>query len=321
MNTLGADVLRLWVAAADYRGEMSVSDEILKRVSDAYRRIRNTARFLLGNLDGFQPVDMLAPSELLPLDRWAVDRAAQVQAAVEQAYDDYLFLQIYQKVHHFCAFDMGAFYLDIIKDRLYTTRPDSLPRRSAQTAMYHVLEALVRWIAPVLSFTAEEIHERVPGQRSDSIFFETWYDGLFELNRPEAERARWQRIVEVREAVSKSIEQVRRSGRAGSSLAVEVDLWLEGDSKDAVDWLGDELRFVLITSDARVQPLQAAPDDAERVQLGDGEMALRVTPTEHAKCIRCWHYLPDVGVNPEHPEICGRCVTNVSGAGEVRRVA
>jgi isoleucyl-tRNA synthetase len=321
MNTLGADVLRLWVAAADYRGEMSVSDEILKRVSDAYRRIRNTARFLLGNLDGFQPADMLAPSELLPLDRWAVDRAAQVQAGVEQAYDDYLFLQIYQTVHHFCAFDMGAFYLDIIKDRLYTTRADSLPRRSAQTAMYHVLEALVRWIAPVLSFTAEEIHERVPGQRSDSILFETWYDGLFELDRPEAERARWQRIVEVRDAVSKSIEQVRRSGQAGSSLAVEVDLWLEGDSKDAVDWLGDELRFVLITSDARVQPLAAAPGDAERVQLGDGEMALRVTPTEHAKCIRCWHYLPDVGVHPEHPEICGRCVTNVSGAGEVRRVA
>jgi len=175
MNTLGADVMRLWVAAADYRGEMSVSDEILKRVSDAYRRIRNTIRFLLGNLDGFTPDQVLDPQDMLLLDRWAVDRALQLQEQVKQAYDDYQFLNIYQKVHHFCAVDMGAFYLDILKDRLYTMAYDSLARRSAQTAMYHVLEAMVRWIAPVLSFTAEEIHQHVPGERSSSIFFETWY--------------------------------------------------------------------------------------------------------------------------------------------------
>jgi len=321
MNTLGADILRLWVAAADYRGEMSVSDEILKRVADAYRRIRNTARFLLGNLDGFHPDHIVAADELLPLDRWAVDCAAQLQADVEQAYADYQFLQVYQKVHHFCAFHMGAFYLDIIKDRLYTTASDSLPRRSAQAAMYHILEALVRWIAPVLSFTAEEIHAFVPGQRSDSIFLETWYRGLFPLAGGAQERSRWQRIIEVREAVSKSVEQVRRAGKAGSSLAVEVDLWLDGELKQAIDWLGDELRFVLITSEARVHELAAAPEDAEKMRLESGEIALVVIPSRNGKCVRCWHYREDVGAYPEHPEICGRCVENVSGAGETRRVA
>jgi len=321
MNTLGADVLRLWVAAADYRGEMSVSDEILKRVSDAYRRIRNTARFLLGNLDGFRLGDALAPADLLPLDRWAVDRAAQLQEQVRQVYDEYLFLQIYQKVHHFCAVDMGAFYLDVLKDRLYTTGRDSHPRRSAQTAMYHVLEAMVRWIAPVLSFTAEEIHQHVPGERSASIFLETWYDGLFELEDAAAQRLRWQRVMKVREEVSKSIEAVRREGRAGSSLAVEVHLWLDGPLGEAIDSLGDELRFVLLTSDARAGRLADAPADAERIRLDEGEVALRVTPSEHAKCVRCWHYRADIGSDPQHPELCGRCVENVTGAGEVRRIA
>jgi isoleucyl-tRNA synthetase len=321
MNTLGADVMRLWVAAADYRGEMSVSDEILKRVADAYRRIRNTARFLLGNLDGFTPAQALDPNDLLPLDRWAVDRAVQLQEQVKQAYDGYQFLQIYQRVHHFCAVDMGAFYLDIIKDRLYTTGYDSQARRSAQTAMYHVLEAMVRWIAPVLSFTAEEIHQHVPGERSESVFFETWYEGLFELDNAQEQRERWQRVIQVRDEVSKSIELVRREGQAGSSLAVEVDLWLDGPLREAVDWLGDELRFVLLTSQARVGEPGLAPGDAERIKLDDGEMALKVTPSAHEKCVRCWHYREDVGSHPEHPEICGRCVDNVDGEGETRRVA
>jgi len=321
MNSLGADVMRLWVAAADYRGEMSVSDEILKRVSDAYRRIRNTARFLLGNLDGFTPDQVLEPAEMLPLDRWAVDAAAQLQQQVERAYDDYQFLQVYQKVHNFCAFEMGAFYLDILKDRLYTTGYDSLPRKSAQTAMYHVLEALTRWIAPVLSFTAEEIHQYVPGERSDSIFLETWYEGLFEMENAADERVRWRRIMQVRDEVSKSIEVVRRDGKAGSSLAVEVDLWLSGALREAVDYLGDELRFVLLTSEARVHDLEAAPENAERSSLEEGELALLVSPSRHEKCVRCWHYRKDVGADPEHPEICGRCVQNVSGGGETRRVA
>jgi len=321
MNTLGADVMRLWVAAADYRGEMTVSDEILKRVADAYRRIRNTARFLLGNLDGFRPDQALEPADLLPLDRWAVDRAAQLQEQAKQAYDDYQFLQIYQKVHHFCAVDMGAFYLDILKDRLYTTGRHSKPRLSAQTAMYHVLEAMVRWIAPVLSFTAEEIHQHVPGKRSASIFFETWYEGLFELDNGAEERTRWQRVMKVREEVSKSIEIVRREGKAGSSLAVEVDLWLDGPLREAIDSLGDELRFVLLTSEARVAGLDEAPDGVQKVKLEEGEVALRVSPSRHEKCVRCWHYRADVGSDPRHPEICGRCVDNVDGGGETRRIA
>jgi isoleucyl-tRNA synthetase len=321
MNTLGADVMRLWVAAADYRGEMSVSDEILKRVADAYRRIRNTARFLLGNLDGFTPEQALAPVELLPLDRWAVDRAAQLQEQVKQAYDDYQFLQIYQKVHHFCAVDMGAFYLDILKDRLYTTGRDSLPRLSAQTAMYHVLEAMVRWVAPVLSFTAEEIHQHMPGERGTSIFFETWYEGLFEMDNAEAERVRWQRVMKVREEVSKAIEIVRRDGKAGSSLAVEVDLWLDDPLRQAIDSLRDEVRFVMLTSEARVAGMEQAPEQAQRVRLDEGEIALLVSPSEHDKCVRCWHYRADVGSDPRHPELCSRCVENVDGAGETRRVA
>jgi len=313
--------MRLWVAAADYRGEMSVSDEILKRVADAYRRIRNTARFLLGNLDGFTPEQALAPTELLPLDRWAVDRAAQIQQQVQQAYDEYQFLHIYQKVHHFCAVDMGAFYLDILKDRLYTTGRHSLPRLSAQTAMFHVLEAMVRWVAPILSFTAEEIHQHVPGERGTSIFFETWYEGLFELDNAAADRVRWQRIMKVREEVSKSIETVRREGKAGSSLAVEVKLWLDGSLREAIESLGDELRFVLLTSEAQVADLGEAPGEVQRIKLDEGEIALRVTPSSHEKCVRCWHYRADVGSHPQHPELCGRCVENIDGPGETRRIA
>jgi isoleucyl-tRNA synthetase len=321
MNTLGADVMRLWVAAADYRGEMTVSDEILKRVADAYRRIRNTARFFLGNLDGFTPEQALAPLDLLPLDRWAVDRAAQIQEQVQQAYDDYQFLQVYQKVHHFCAFDMGAFYLDILKDRLYTTDYDSEARKSAQTAMYHVLEAMVRWIAPVLSFTAEEIHQHIPGERSGSIFFETWYEGLFELDDAESERQRWKQIIRVRDEVSKSIEAARQEGKAGSSLAFEAELWLDGQYLEATEWLGDELRFVLLTSEAHAGDFAMAPKTAENMQLEGGKLAVVVTPSEHEKCVRCWHYRADVGSNDDHPELCGRCVENVAGEGETRRFA
>jgi isoleucyl-tRNA synthetase len=203
---------------------------------------------------------------------------------------------------------------------------DSPARRSAQTAMYHVVEAMVRWIAPVLSFTAEEIHQHVPGERSSSIFFETWYEGLFELDHEEsgdaeAGRQRWQQIISVRDAVSKSIESVRQDGRAGSSLAVEVDLWLDGEIRDAIDWLGDELRFVLLTSEASSGDFSAAPADAENIQLEGGRLALVVTPSEHEKCVRCWHYRADVGSHRDHPELCGRCVGNVSGKGETRRIA
>ena len=180
---------------------------------------------------------------------------------------------------------------------------------------------MVRWVAPVLSFTAEEIHQHVPGERGASIFFETWYEGLFELDNAEPERRRWQRVMGVREEVSKAIESVRRDGRAGSSLAVEVELWLDGALREAIDSLGDELRFVLLTSEARTDSLDKAPAGVQRARLEEGEIALRVTPSAHEKCVRCWHYRADVGSNPQHPELCGRCVANIEGPGETRRIA
>jgi isoleucyl-tRNA synthetase len=320
MNSLGADVLRLWVAAADYRQEMTVSDEILRRVSDAYRKIRNTVRFLLGNLDGFEPGMCLDPDDMLPLDRWAVDRAALLQDDIQRAYEDYEFLKVYQKVHQFCVLDMSAFYLDILKDRLYTTGRDSAIRRSAQTAMYHIAESLVRWIAPVLSFTAEEIWHELPGSREQSVFMATWYEGLFQLDSDE-QRDRWRAVIEVREAVSKHIEELRVAGQVGSSLASKAEVWADGACKDALDWLGEELRFVLLTSEAVAGGLDEAPGELQILRLGGGQVAVRVTPSTDAKCVRCWHQRPDVGASAEHPELCGRCIGNVEGPGETRRIA
>ncbi|MDX1554819.1 MAG: isoleucine--tRNA ligase [Xanthomonadales bacterium] len=328
MNTLGADVLRLWVAAADYRGEMSVSDEILGRVADAYRRIRNTARFLLGNLDGFSPAAALPPADMLPLERWAVDLAFRVGKEVEKAFEEFQFLSVYQRVHHFCAVDMGAFYLDIIKDRLYTTGRESRPRLSAQTAMYHILQAMVRWIAPILTFTAEEIWKQVPGSDgaagdagADTVLLQTWYPDLFELDDAESQRARWSRLMAVRQEVSREIESLRKAGEVGSSLAAEVELWTDDRLLEDLQSLGDELRFVLITSAAEVGSLADAPADTSRIKLDSGVVALRVQPSPHGKCVRCWHYREDVGSNPRHPEICSRCVSNVEGPGEVRQFA
>lgn len=319
MNRLGADILRLWVAAADYRQEMTVSDEILNRVADAYRRIRNTARFLLGNLDGFEPKDVLDADALLPLDRWAVDRAHALQAEISEAYDDYAFFRIYQKVHHFCVVDMGAFYLDVIKDRLYTTGRDSVPRRSAQTAMFHILEALTRWIAPVLSFTAEEIWPQIPGEREESVFMATAYEGLFALD-DDGQRSAWQTIMTLREAVSRAIEALRQEGAVGSSLGSVVEIYADGPAGEALTWLGDELRFVLISSEATSGALAEAPADAARVATEVGEIALKVTASAEAKCVRCWHQRADVGSSETHPELCGRCIDNIEGPGEVRRI-
>ena len=320
MNTLGADVLRLWVAAADYRQEMSVSDEILGRVSDAYRKIRNTVRFLLGNLDGFEPESCLPAEDMLPLDRWAVDRAAGVQHEVMRAFSEYEFLKVYQAVHQFCVLDMSAFYLDILKDRLYTTGRDSAARRSAQTAMYHLTEALSRWIAPVLSYTAEEIWKEIPGARPDSVFMSTWYEGLFHLQDDE-ERKRWRVIRDVREAVAKSIETLRAAGTVGSSLGSEAEIWAEEGVAEALTWLGDELRFVLLTSEAKLNPLGEMHQDANRVTTPSGEIAVRVTACSNEKCVRCWHQRPDVGDSQAHPELCGRCIINIEGPGETRRIA
>ncbi len=321
MRTLGADIIRLWVAATDYRAEMGVSDEILKRTADAYRRIRNTARFLLANLNGFDPAHhQVAPSAMIELDRWAVDRAFQLQEEILKAYRDYQFHLIYQKIHNFCVVDLGGFYLDVIKDRQYTTQADSLPRRSCQTAMYHILEALVRWLAPILSFTADEIWRYIPGERPPSVLLTGWYQGLSALDTGDPfDRAFWEQVSALRAVVGKGLEQLRGEGRIGSSLDAEVDLYCDDPLLPCLAGLGDELRFVLITSAARIHAETEAPAEATESEMPG--LRLSVRPSEHPKCVRCWHHREDVGQHPGHPELCGRCVENLEGAGEARRFA
>ncbi len=320
IKTLGADIIRLWVAATDYKGEISVSDEILKRISDGYRRLRNTARFLLANLNGFDPAtDSIAPENMLALDRWAMAQALQVQQAIIKDYENYQFHLVYQKIHSFCTTDMSSFYLDVIKDRQYTCKDNSLARRSAQTALFHIVEALVRWLAPILSFTAEDIWQQIPGERSQSILLETWYEGLLPIDKPacqyEISSDLWIKIFALREAVNQELETLRTAETIGSSLAAEVDIYCDDILFTQLDTLEDELRFIFITSYARLNPIDKKPDTANEY---DG-FWLQVRPSEHAKCVRCWHHREDVGSNnAEHPELCGRCVENITGAGEKR---
>ena len=321
INSLGADVLRLWVSANDYTGEMTVSDEILKRAADVYRRLRNTARYLLSNLDGFDPLtDCVAFDDMLPLDRWAIEKTQQTQQEVLKNYDDYQFLQVHQKIHHFCSVDMGSFYLDVIKDRQYTLQEKSLARRSSQTAMFHIAEAFVRWIAPILSYTAEEIWLAMPGEREESVFLATAYEGLPTPSSKESnELAFWQPVIETRELVSKELERVRKDGVIGSGLDAEVTLYCDGELFETLSQLQDELRFVLITSYAEVKPLA---DKKEQSSATDNDsLFIDVVASEHDKCVRCWHHRHDVGQSDKHPELCGRCIENVDGAGEDRRFA
>ncbi len=324
MNQLGGDILRLWVAATDYSGELSVSDDILKRTADAYRRMRNTARFLLANLNGFDPAQHQVPAhEMLPFDRWAVDRALQVQEAVLSHYDNNEFHRIYHRLHNFCTVDMGSLYLDVIKDRQYTTPADSLARRSCQTAMYHIAEALVRWLAPVLSFTADEIWQHLPGERDATVFTAEWYQGLFALEAGDPfGRTFWAQLIEVREAVSRELEKARTADRLGASLEAEVTLYCSPALLTDLQRLGDELRFLLITSEATLHRLDETPAGAAEAALDNGErLAIGVERSEHGKCERCWHRRADVGAYPQHPGLCGRCVDNLGATGEHRRVA
>ncbi len=321
MKELGADVLRLWVAATDYRGEMTVSNEILTRTADGYRRLRNTARFLLANLSDFDPDQhKLDAGQLLPLDRWIMDRACSLQEEIVAHYDAYQFQQIYQKVHHFCAIDLGGFYLDIIKDRQYTAKADGIARRSTQTALYHVLEAMVRWLAPITSFTADEIWSYMPGKRSESVFLETWYEGLVKLDANAAmNREFWQQIMDVRSAVSKELEKSRAKGDIGASLNAEIELYCDDTYFKVLNQLENELHFVFITSNASILAEQFTPADAIQTEI-EG-IRLKVLVSEHSKCVRCWHHRYDVGESNEHPELCGRCVENIAGNGENRRFA
>ena len=314
MATLGADVLRLWVASTDYANEMSVSDEILKRTADSYRRMRNTVRFLLGNLHGFDPAtDAVPVAELVALDAWAIDRARALQAEVTAAYRDYAFHLIYQKIHNFCIVDLGGFYLDVLKDRLYTTPAKSHARRSAQTAMYHLAEAMVRWFAPILSFTAEEIWQHLPGPRGESVQCELWHV----LPEVPDSRVDWPALLALRAAVTRELEKLRDTGAIGAPLDAQVDVWCSADQYPRHAALGEELRFLLITSAARVHQGEA-PADA--VAVGEG-VAIRVAPTSAPKCVRCWQRIEDVGTHAAHPELCGRCVTNITTDGETRRYA
>jgi len=323
VNSLGADILRLWVAATDYRGEITVSDEILKRTADAYRRIRNTARFLLANLSGFDPEQHMVPAdEMIALDKWAVEKTREIQNKVIAAYDRYEFHNIYQLVHNFCAVEMGSFYLDVIKDRQYTTQRDSIARRSAQTALYHIVEAMVRWLAPILSFTAEDIWENIPGERNASVLFNTWHD-LPVMFGSEADAARelgfWKQVMQVRDAVNKELENLRVAGGIGSNLDAEVGIYCGREIYDVLALLEDELRFVLITSYARIYLAGDPPDEAAHYTLPtNDEIWISVYPSEYNKCVRCWHHREDVGSHAEHPELCGRCVENVAGDGEQR---
>jgi isoleucyl-tRNA synthetase len=318
IGTLGADVLRFWIAATDYANEMSLSDEILKRVAESYRRVRNTARFLLGNLAGFDPAkDEVAIDELVAIDRWALRRTQQLQEEVIAAYRNYQFHLIYQKVHNFCSVDLGAFYLDVLKDRLYTTPAKSHARRSAQTAMYWMLEAMVRWLAPIASFTAEEIWRYMPGKREQSVFFNTWVNLPSGADDPTA--IDWDALLQLRGAVMRELEKLRNAGAIGGPLDAEIEVYCAPALLELARSFGDELRFVFITSEARVHPAAQSPADAVPAEEGEDNVAWIVArPSAAAKCVRCWHKRADVGSHAEHPELCGRCVTNVEGPGEDR---
>ena len=320
-NKYGADILRLWISAADYRYEMTVSDEIISRTADSYRRIRNTARFLLANLNGFNPAtDAVAYDDLLPLDKWAIGHAAKIQQEVLAAYDEYNFHAIYQAVTHFCSIELGSFYLDVIKDRQYTCKTEGLARRSAQTALYHIVEALTRWIAPILSFTAEEIWVDIPGNHDKTIFVSKWYEGLTALDESvEMNSAYWDQLIAVRSAVSKQLEQLRNDKVIKGSLTAEVTLYCDDGLFNNLNALQDELRFVLITSDATLKPLTEKSDDAIESEV-EG-LWITAGATEKTKCARCWHHREEVGQIAEHPELCQRCVDNVEGEGEKRNFA
>ncbi|WP_338883366.1 isoleucine--tRNA ligase [Xenorhabdus sp. TH1] len=321
MNKLGADILRLWVAATDYTGEIAVSDEILKRSADAYRRIRNTARFLLANLNGFNPEEhMVKAEDMVVLDRWAVGRAQAAQADILKYYEEYDFHSVVQRLMQFCSVEMGSFYLDIIKDRQYTAKSDGLARRSCQTALFHIAEALVRWMVPILSFTADEIWHELPGKRTQYVFTEEWYDGLFGLaDGEDMNDTFWADLLTVRSEVNKVLEQARNDKHIRSSLEAAVTLYADAALAEKLNKLSDELRFVLLTSQVEVAAYAAADENAQQSEIAGLKIALRKADGE--KCPRCWHYAKNVGQVAEHAELCGRCVTNVAGNGEERKFA
>jgi isoleucyl-tRNA synthetase len=328
VDTLGADILRLWVAQTDYSGELSISDEILKRVVESYRRIRNTLRFLLANVADFDPqAHGLPVDEWLEIDRYAWVVTRDLQSAMTPSalglkapqapghYGKYEFHLVAQKLQTFCSEDLGGFYLDILKDRLYTAGTNARARRSAQNALYHIIQSLVRLMAPVLSFTSNEVWEALNGD-AGSVFEQTWY--AYPLpSDADALRSRWQKLRGLRSDVLKMLEELRIAGKIGSSLAGEVDLYAGGESHEFLKSFDDDLRFVFITSRATVNSGQ----DATALPSSLDGVGIKVNATNYRKCERCWHYRADVGADPAHPQICGRCIANLYGSGEPRSYA
>jgi isoleucyl-tRNA synthetase len=309
VDTLGADILRLWVAQTDYSGELCISDEILKRVVESYRRIRNTLRFLLANTADFNPQQHALPAgEWLEIDRYAVAMTRAMQDAVTADYERYEFHTAVARIQNFCSEDLGGFYLDILKDRLYTTKQDSKPRRAAQNALHHITQALLRLIAPILSFTAEEAWQILnPGD--DTIFIQTWHQ-FPAVQSETALLTTWSEIRAYRSEVLKKLEDARASGIIGSSLQAEVEIRANGNKHEVLAVLENDLRFVLITSQASVTEVS-----------GQSEEAIVVSPSQFVKCERCWHYRADVGADAAHADLCGRCVANLYGTGEPRAFA
>jgi isoleucyl-tRNA synthetase len=305
---LGAEIVRLWVASTDYSGDLNIDDKILARVVDTYRRVRNTLKFLMANVSDFDPAkDALPLDQLLEIDRYALSRAAQLQADILAHYKVYEFHPVVSKMQVYCSEDLGAFYLDILKDRLYTTGANSKARRSAQTALWHITQAMLRWMAPFLSFTAEEAwgvlgaEGKTPAASKESIFM----DGYVSLAAPdEALLAKWSRIREIREAVNKDIETLRATGQVGASLQAEVELTVPPEDHALLSSLGLDLKFVFITSAITL--------------VAGSAVCIRAKASNATKCERCWHYCDDVGSVAAHPTICGRCASNLSGAGETR---
>ena len=321
INRLGADVLRWWVISSDYANEMVISQDILNSAGDIYRKIRNTLRFLLANLHDFDPAKhSVKPEEMLSLDKWLLSRGLGIQEELKKLFYDYNYPVACRKIHSFCVRELGGFYLDIVKDRQYTMHKESKARRSAQTAMFHTLEAVVRWITPILSFTAEEVWQLIPGKRDSTVLTTEWYDGLVDLQQAKSSisDAEWQDILAVKEQLNRVVEGMRGSGALGAALEANVVLYCDDKLMATLAKLEDELKFFLITSAASLQELSKAGGEGA-VDTGIDGLKLKVETSPHDKCVRCWHRCEDLGQNKEHPELCGRCVSNLSAPGEERK--
>lgn len=316
IKSMGADVLRLWVAATDYSAEMTVSDEIFKRVSESYRRIRNTCRYLLANIDDFDPAHAPAHDQLLAIDQWIVEQCAQLQEQIRGAYENYQFHIVYQQVLEFCSIKLGSLYLDVLKDRMYTLQRDSRARRSGQAAMYHVIQAIARWIAPILSFTAEEIWQFIPRANTEterqSIFCEQWYT----LPTTQQKDTSFALLGELRELAMRALEPLRASKQIGSGLDASLTLQADAGVRHALERVEPELRFYFLVSDVQIADLS---EGAASQATSAGHVAIHANVCTASKCVRCWHRREDVGSSTQHPELCARCVENVDGNGETRR--